>query len=336
MPDEAHGPGTHAHTQGRGHSHGRGHCHAHGPGHGSGHAHGATAAQAHRGRLVGVLVLTLVVMVAEVVGGVLSGSFALLADAGHMLTDSAGVALALFATALAARPASAARTFGWQRAEILAALANGLVVAVVGVLVLVGGVRRLVEPQPLDARLMLAFAVVGLVANAIGLAVLHRGQRESLNLRGAYLEVLGDLVGSAAVVAAALVVAVTGFVRADGVASVLVGLLVLPRAVVLLREVGAVLLESTPQGVDLEQVRRHMAGVPGVTGVHDLHAWTITSGVPVLSAHVEVSDETFRSGRAAQVLADLRGCLVGHFDVDHCTFQLEPPATTGTERHAHV
>ncbi|ROS31724.1 cation diffusion facilitator family transporter [Cellulomonas sp. PhB150] len=310
-----------------------GHSHSHG--HSHGHTHGTTAAHAHRGRLAAVLGLTLTVMVVEVIGGIASGSFALVADAGHMLTDAAGVALALGATALAARPATAERTFGWQRAEMLAALVNGLLILVVGVLVLAGGVRRIVDPQEVEGGLMLVVACVGLVANGIGLVLLVPGQRDSLNVRGAYLEVLGDLLGSAAVVVAALVVLATGFERADGVASVLIGLMILPRAVGLLRQVATVLLEATPTGVDLAAVRAHICGVPGVVGVHDLHAWTITSGVPVLSAHVEVPDAVLERGEAGRVLDDLRGCLAGHFDVDHCTFQLEPPST-GTEPHTHA
>ncbi|RHA37768.1 cation diffusion facilitator family transporter [Cellulomonas rhizosphaerae] len=303
-------------------------------GHSHDHGH-ATAAHAHRGRLAAVLALTLTVMVVEVVGGIASGSFALVADAGHMLTDAAGVALALGATALAARPATAERTFGWQRAEMLAALVNGLLILVVGVLVLAGGIRRIVDPQEVEGGLMLVIACVGLVANGIGLLLLVPGQRDSLNVRGAYLEVLGDLLGSAAVIAAALVVLTTGFERADGVASVLIGVMILPRAVGLLKQVATVLLEATPAGVDLAAVRAHICGVRGVVGVHDLHAWTITSGVPVLSAHVEVPDEVLERGEAGRVLDDLRGCLAGHFDVDHCTFQLEPPST-GAEPHTHA
>jgi len=307
--------------------------HSHG-GHGHSHDH-VTAAHAHRGRLVAVLALTLSVLVVEVVGGVVSGSFALVADAGHMLTDAAGVALALGATALAARPATETRTFGWQRAEMLAALVNGLLIAVVGVLVLSGGIRRLVHPGEVEGGLMLAVACVGLVANGVGLVLLMPGQRDSLNVRGAYLEVLGDLLGSAAVIVAAVVVLTTGWERADGLASVAIGVMILPRAVGLLRQVAAVLLEATPAGVDLAAVRAHICGVRGVVGVHDLHAWTITSGVPVLSAHVEVPDEVLERGEAGRVLDDLRGCLAGHFDVDHCTFQLEPPST-GAEAHTHA
>lgn len=304
-------------------------------GHGvGGHDHGVTAAQAHRGRLAAVLGITLVVMVVQVVGGVLSGSFALIADAGHMLTDAVGVSLALLATQLARRPATARRTFGWQRAEILAALANGLVLTAVAVGAMIGGIRRIAEPGEVEAGLMLGVAVVGLVANVVGLSLLRSGQRESLNVRGAYLEVLGDLLGSIAVIGAAVVVLWTGFLPADGIASVLIGLMIAPRAWSLLRDVGAVLLEATPPGVDLDDVRRHICGVRGVLGVHDLHAWTITSGVPVLSAHIEVPADVLARGESGRVLDDLRQCLSGHFDVEHCTFQLEPPESRETRTHA--
>jgi cobalt-zinc-cadmium efflux system protein len=298
------------------------------------HVHG-TAAQAHRGRLAAVLAVTGTVLVVEVVGGIVSGSFALLADAGHMLTDAAGLLLTLLATHLAARPATARRTFGWQRAEVLAAMVNGMVVAGVGVVVLVEGIGRIAHPRPVEAGPMLAVAAVGLVANAVGIGLLHRGQGESLTVRGAYLEVLGDLLGSVAVVVAALVVLGTGFERADGIASVLIGLVILPRAVALLRQVAAVLLEATPEGVDLAAVRTHITGVPGVADVHDLHAWTITSGVPVLSAHVVVDDEVIAAGRTGRVLDALGECLAGHFDVEHCTFQLEPAAHAAHEPATH-
>ncbi|ADG75783.1 cation diffusion facilitator family transporter [Cellulomonas flavigena DSM 20109] len=297
------------------------------------HAHPGASAR-HRGRLAWVLGLTLVVMAVEVVGGLLSGSFALVADAGHMLTDAAGLAVALGASVLAGLPPTARRTFGWQRAEVLAALVNGLVVGVVGVLVLVEGIRRVVHPGDVEPRLMLGVALLGLAANAVGLLLLHRGRHDSLNVRGAYLEVLGDALGSVAVVAAALVVLATGAARADGIASVVIALLVLPRAAMLLRDVALVLLEATPAGVELDAVREHMTRVPGVVGVHDLHAWTITSGVPVLSAHVVVADDELDRAGTGRVLEALRACLSGHFDVDHCTFQLEP-ASHGGERGLH-
>ncbi len=294
-----------------------------------------TAAQAHAGRLAWVLAITGVVLVAEVVGGLVSGSFALLADAGHMLTDAVGLLLALLATRLAARPATVRRTFGWQRAEVLAAMVNGMVVAGVGVVVLVEGIGRIAHPRPVEAGLMLAVALGGLVANAAGMALLHGGQGESLTVRGAYLEVLGDLLGSVAVVVAALVVLGTGQERADGVASVVVGLVILPRAAMLLRQVAVVLLEAAPEGVDLAAVRAHIAGVKGVVDVHDLHAWTITSGVPVLSAHVVVDDAVLAGGQAGGVLDALGECLAGHFDVAHCTFQIEPAAHAAHESATH-
>jgi len=302
---------------------------------GTDHQH-VTAAQAHRGRLAWVLAITCVVMVGQAVGGFVSGSFALLADAGHMLTDAVGLVLALLATQLATRPATLRRTFGWQRAEVLAAMVNGMVVAAVGVVVLVEGIDRIVHPRPIEAGLMLVVALVGLAANAVGMALLHRGQGESLTIRGAYLEVLGDLLGSVAVVVAALVVLATGFTRADGIASVLVGLVILPRAAVLLRQVATVLLEAAPEGVDLAVVRAHITGVPGVADVHDLHAWTITSGVPVLSAHVVVHDEVLAAGATGAVLDALAECLAGHFDVEHCTFQIEPAAHAAHESATHL
>lgn len=305
------------------------------PGHEHGHVH-VTAAQAHRGRLAWVLAITATVLVAEVVGAVLSGSFALLADAGHMLTDSAGLLLALLATRLAARPATARRTFGWQRAEVLAAMVNGMVVAAVGVVLLVEGIGRIANPTPVEAGLMLAVAIVGLAANAVGLLLLRPGQGESLNVRGAYLEVMGDLLGSVAVVVAAVVIATTGFEVADGIASVVIALLILPRAAQLLRQVGMVLLEAAPEGVDLAVVREHIAGVPGVADVHDLHAWTITSGVPVLSAHVVVEDAVIAAGETGGVLDALGECLAGHFDVEHCTFQIEPAAHAAHESATHL
>ncbi len=306
-------------------------------GHSHSHSHGATTATgAHRRRLVIVLAITLGVMALEVVGALVSGSLALLADAGHMLTDATGIGIALFASWLATRPASATRTFGWQRAEILAAMTNALILGVVAVLAIVEGISRVRAPDPhVEAGLMIGVAVVGLVANVIGLRLLSAGQGESLNVRGAYLEVLGDLLGSVAVIVAGVFVAL-GFAWADGLASVAIGIMILPRALTLLREVAAVLLESTPAGVDLEKVRTHMEGIPGVVGVHDLHAWTITSGVPVMSAHVVVEAEMLERGEGTAVLRRLKECLGGHFDVDHCTFQIEPPEMQETEHSVHL
>jgi cobalt-zinc-cadmium efflux system protein len=291
---------------------------------GSGHDHEVTATNAHRKRLIIVLVITLAVLIAEVVGGLIAGSLALLADAGHMLTDSTGLIMALIAASLAARAATVKRTYGLQRAEVLAALANALLLVGVAVWVLIMAVERLRNPVEVHSGLMLVVAVVGVLANLAGLLVLRPAKSNSLNMRGAYLEVFGDLVGSLAVIVAAVLILITGWTPFDAIASLAIVVLIIPRAWSLLREVVDVLLEATPHGVDLDEVREHITRVRGVVDVHDLHAWTITSGVPVLSAHVIVDQACITEGRSGEVLDRLGECLGGHFDVSHCTFQLEP------------
>lgn len=292
---------------------------------GHGHAHGHAEGRAvDRARLRLVLLVTLAVIVLEVVGAVLSGSLALLADAGHMVTDAAAVALALSASYMATLPATSRRTFGLHRAEILAALVNAVVLLVVCTYLIWSGVRRLLDPTTVEADLMLGFAVVGLVANAVSLALLNRRKDQSLNMRGAYLEVLSDLLGSVAVVVAAVVILATGFVRADAIASLVIAGMILPRSFSLLREAVDVLLEASPRGVDLDEVRQHLAEVPGVVDVHDLHAWTITSGMPVLSVHVTVADRALEERGYCEVLDELSACVADHFDVEHATFQIEP------------
>jgi len=203
-----------------------------------------------------------------------------------MFTDVAGILLAVLAVTFASRPATAERTFGFYRLEILAAVVSAVLLFGVAVYILIEAWNRWVQQPPVEGGVMLVFAVVGLVANIIGLMVLRAGSTECLNVRGAYLEVLGDTLGSVAVIVAALVIAVTGWVRADVIASVAVSLMILPRTWSLLREAVDVRLEATPRGVDLEQVRRHVLDVPGVLALHDLHVWAITSGQPVLSVHV--------------------------------------------------
>jgi cobalt-zinc-cadmium efflux system protein len=287
------------------------------------HSHD-TATGAHRKRLIVVLVITCAVLIAEVIGGLVAGSLALLADAGHMLIDSTGLILALIAASLATRAATARRTFGLQRAEVLAALGNALLLVGVAVWVLIKAVDRLRSPVEIDGGLMLIVAGVGVLANLAGLLVLRPAQAKSLNMRGAYLEVLGDLIGSLAVVAAAVLILITGWTPFDAIASLLIVVVIIPRAWSLLREVVDVLLEATPHGVDLSEIREHIKRVRGVVDVHDLHAWTITSGVPVLSAHVIVDNACISEGRSGEVLDRLGECLGGHFDVSHCTFQLEP------------
>jgi cobalt-zinc-cadmium efflux system protein len=295
------------------------------------HDHHHSAAAAHRGRLTVVFAITLAVLLVEVVGAALSGSLALFADAGHVLADGAGIGLALLAIRFAARPTTPQRTFGYYRLEILAAVVNAVLLFGVAGFVLLEAWRRLTEPPEVASGLMLAVAAVGLAANAVSMWLLRGGQEHSLNLRGVYLEVLGDLLGSVAVLAAAAVIALTGMQAADPIASVLIGLFILPRTWRLLREAVDVLLEAAPKGVDLAEVRRHLGETPGVSDVHDLHAWTITSGLPVLSAHVVLD----RGADAGKVLDGLGDCLAGHFDIEHSTFQLEQPEHRGHEGATH-
>lgn len=299
-----------------------------GAGHDHGHAHGAlaggTASAAYRGRLRVALAITLGVMVVQIVGGALADSLALVADAAHMATDAVGLGMALLAIHFANRPPSERRTFGLARAEILAALANCLLLLGVGGYVLYEAVQRFITPADTQGGLAMVFGAIGLAANLVSLSLLMRGQKESLNVRGAFLEVAADALGSVAVILAALVIVTTGWTAADPIASLVIALMIVPRTVKLLRETLDVLLEAAPKGVDMAQVRAHILATPGVEDVHDLHAWTITSGMPVLSAHVVVSTDTLSAIGHEKMLHELQGCLGDHFDVEHCTFQLEP------------
>lgn len=292
------------------------------------HTHSASAE--HRTRLLGVFGLTLVIFVVEVVGGLLSNSLALLADAGHVFTDVFGIGFALAAIWIAGRPASSERTFGYLRFEILAAVVNALLLFGVSIFVLYEAWRRLFEAPEVTSGLMLTVAIVGLVANAISLWVLRQAQGASLNMRGAYLEVMGDLAGSVAVIVAAVVITVTGWTQADAVASAVIGILILPRTWSLLREALDVLLEATPKGIKLADVRAHILEAPGVADVHDLHAWTITSGMNVVSAHVVLTEEA----KPGDILDHLGMCLSDDFDVKHSTFQLETPEHVQWEARA--
>jgi cobalt-zinc-cadmium efflux system protein len=296
-----------------------------------GHSHGGSLAVEHKGRLTAVLGITLAILVAEVAGALLSGSLTLLADAGHMLMDAGGIALALLAIGFGQRSPSQARTFGYLRLEILAAALNALLLFAIGIFVIVEAIRRLIHPPAVASGIMLAFGVVALCGNACSLVLLRHGQGESLNIRGAFLEVLSDFLGAAAVIVAAVVIAVTGFQRADPIASLVIGVLIIPRTWQLLRQATDVLLEATPKNVDLGEVRRHMLATDSVIDVHDLHAWTITSGVNVLSAHVVVSPE----GLGGTVLDQLGECLSDHFDIEHSTFQIEPPGHRDHEPILH-
>jgi cobalt-zinc-cadmium efflux system protein len=294
-----------------------------GAGHSHGHGHASGRAEDRR-LLLAVLLVTSSLVVVEAVGAWVSGSLALLADAGHVLTDAAGIVIALSASLIAARPASPRRTFGYHRVEILAAGLNALVLLGVCGYLAYAGARRLVHPADVDAGQLILFASVGLVANLVSVTVLSRRRHSSLNMRGAYLEVLSDAFGSVAALVAGVLVLTTGFLRADSLASLLIALLVLPRAWALLRETAGILLESAPGDLDVAEVRRLLCGFDGVLDVHDLHAWTITSGMPALSAHVTVTDEVLASRGVGQVLDDLTGCVARTFGIDHATFQVEP------------
>jgi cobalt-zinc-cadmium efflux system protein len=302
---------------------------------GTGHDHGPgrtlTATGRHRGRLATVLVITAGIAVAEIGGALASGSLVLLADAAHVAADAAGVGLSLLAAYVAARPASDRWTFGYARAEILAATVNALLLLAMAVFILIEAARRLASPPAVEPGLMIVFGVIALAGNAVSLLLLRPAQAESMNVRGAFLEVASDALGAIAVIGTGLVVAATGFTRADPIASIAVALLILPRAWRLLRDAVDVLLEASPRGIDLTEVRTHLTALDGVMGVHDLHAWTITSGLPVLSAHVVVDPDVLANGRSAAMLDALQACLHGHFDVEHSTPQLEPASHAGHE-----
>lgn len=300
------------------------------------HHHGHGGAD-HRGRLAVALGITSTVLVAQAVGAVLTGSLALLVDTAHMLTDAGGLVMALVAAHLTRRPATARRTWGYRRAEVLAALAQAAVLLAVGIYVVVEGVQRLVDPPEVPSTELVVFGIIGLVANLAALGVLAGNRRANLNLRAAFLEVLNDALGSVGVIVAAVVIATTGWQQADAVAGLLIGALIVPRAFRLLRETGAVLLESTPPGLDLDAVRTHLLGVDHVRDVHDLHASLVATGLPVITAHVVVDDGCFADGHTARILDQLQECLATHFPiaVEHSTFQLEPVAHRGHEHLGH-
>jgi cobalt-zinc-cadmium efflux system protein len=306
-----------------------------GHGHGHGHDHAAGLTDSGTGRLVAVLSITLTVLVAEVIGAVVSGSLSLLADAGHMLTDAAGLSLAVIAAWLVGRPATASRTWGYQRAEVLAAAAQAAVLLAVGGYVLVEGVRRLVTAPEVASTAMIVFGVVGLIGNLVALGVLYSDRHRSLNTRAAFLEVANDALGSTAVLVAAVVIALTGWDRADALASLLIGSLILPRTWRLLRETVDVLLESTPKDLDLAVVREHVLRVDHVLAVHDLHASQVATNLPTFSAHVVVDDACFHDGHLTSLLDDIQGCLSGHFDVEHSTIQFEASSHAAHELARH-
>jgi len=259
-------------------------------------------------------------MIAEVVGGVLANSLALLADAGHMLADVAALGLSLFAAWIARRPPSSRRTYGYYRAEILAALANGAALGAIAVLIVVEALRRFASPLPVRPAVMIPVAVLGLLVNVAMLAVLRESRQANLNLRGAWLHVLTDALGSLQAVVAGVLIATLGWHWADPAVSLAIAGLVVYSAWGLVGEAVSVLMESAPGGIDVDQVREAMLQVPGVRGVHDLHVWSISSSFPALSAHVEAAE-----GAHAEVLSRLRSLLETRFGITHSTIQVESP-----------
>jgi cobalt-zinc-cadmium efflux system protein len=290
---------------------------------------------ADRRYLVLALLLLGAFMVAEVVVAITSGSLALLSDAGHMLSDVGAIGASLWAISLAARPARGAWTYGWKRAEILSAAANGITLLVVGGIVGYEAIRRLIDPPDVEGGPVLVVALVGVVVNIVAAALLAKANRTSLNVAGAYQHILTDLYGFLGTVIAGIVILTTGYTRADPIASLVVVALMVRAAWGLLRDSGRVLLEGAPEGIDLQDLRVHLLEAEHVLDVHDLHVWVVTSSLPAVSAHVVIEDRCFGDGHAPRLLDHLQRCLVGHFDVEHSTFQLEPAGHTLHEAGSH-
>jgi len=296
---------------------------------GHGHAHHHTAAGKNKQRLAIVLGLSSALLVAEVVGGWLSGSLALLADAGHMLTDVAALALALLAIRFAERPATPERTYGYYRLEILAALTNGVVLIVISLYIVYEAYQRFRNPPPIQSGLMLAIASAGLFVNLLGVFLLQRASEESLNIRTAYFEVLYDLLASVGVIVAGIIMLTTGWYYADPLISAGIGLFILPRTWLLLRDVVGVLLEGTPADVNLAALRETIQGVNGVADVHDLHVWSLTSGVNAMSVHAVLADHALHD----EVLAAVRHQVTSEFKIMHATVQVECKGCAAYETH---
>lgn len=293
--------------------------------------HSNSAAGAHAATLRIVFLLTVSYLAVEVAGGILTGSLALIADAGHMLADAAGIGMALIAIRFAARPATPEKTYGFYRLEILAALTNGFFLVGVAGYILFEAYHRLSSSHEVLGLPMLGVATVGFMVNLTSAYLLLEGQKTSLNMRGAFLEVVSDLLGSAAVILAGVVIVLTGSRIVDPIASVFIGLFILPRTWKLMNDALHVLLEGVPRHINMDHVREHILAVEGVTSVHDLHVWSLTSGVDVISAHVVVREDA----TPHRVLDELCGCLGAHFDIEHSTFQIEQKDRAELEHASH-
>lgn len=297
----------------------------------SGGTHGSAAAK-HSGRLASALGLTATYMFAEIIGGLVTGSLALLADAAHMFTDVAGLALALIAIRFAAREPTPQLTYGYLRMEVLSALTNAVVLLLLTVYIIYEAYQRFLAPPEILSGPMLAVAVVGLIVNLISMRLLAEGSSESINLKGAYFEVLGDMLGSLGVIVAALLMMWKGWRLADPIIGAGIGLFIVPRTWILLKQVVNILMEGTPPNVDVSAMERQLLSIPGVKAIHDLHAWTITSGIDAMSCHLVVDDMT----AARSVLLEARVRLKKDFGIDHVTIQVEDEAMRAEEVTLHV
>jgi len=300
----------------------------------AGHEHGVSPDTDPRYLIIALLLLT-GFMVFEVVVALVSGSLALLSDAGHMLSDLGAIAAALWAIRLADRPASGAWTFGWKRAEILSAAGNGITLLVISGVIAFEAIRRLFHPPEVAGGPVLLVAIVGVAVNILAAWMLAQANRSSLNIESAFQHILTDLYAFIGTAIAGIIILTTGFDRADSIASLVVVYLMLRSAWGLLRDSGRVLFEAAPEGIDLAAIRTHLLGTDHVHDVHDLHVWTVTSNLPALSAHIVIDDSCFSDGHAPQLLDQLQACLVGHFDVEHSTFQLEPASHNQHEPGMH-
>lgn len=295
----------------------------------SNHSIGGSAASRNKRQLTIVFFLTLSYLLAEVIGGFWTGSLALLADAGHMLTDVAGVGLALLAIRFGEKPATPQRTYGYYRFEVLAALTNAVVLILISIYILYEAYLRFRNPPQVESTAMLWVAGVGLIVNLVGMYLLRQGKSESLNMKGAYFEVLSDMLTSIGVIVAGIIMLTTGWYYADPLLSAGIGLFILPRTWTLLKESVGVLLEGTPADVNLEALRQGLLQVPGVAAVHDLHAWVLTSGVNAFSVHVVLTD----TAQHDDVLALAHDYVTSQHAIQHATIQVERGGFAQHETH---
>ncbi len=315
----------------RRHDHSHDHSHAHVPA-------GSMMPGDFRAKLWIAFSLTATIVIAQAAGSLITGSLALLTDTVHAIVDASGLLVALIAATLMRKPADSRRTWGFRRVEVIAALGQAALLIVVGTYAAVEGIRRLFEPPEIRGNELLIFGIIGLVANFVAILVLSSSRSANFNMRAAFLEVLNDALGSLGVIVAAIIISITGFQQADAIAGLFIAALIVPRAIRLLRETLAVLMEFSPKGLDLDAVRAHILALDHVVAVHDLHATTVATGLPTLTAHIVVNDECFTDGHATQILSDIKQCVAEHFDVaiHHSTFQIETANITAGEDGAAI